>query len=113
LKEFNFFGAQHTKQLNDKYRKNRGIIELSMDKKNMQMNMCYPIIEKHAVDIANIVSKIDLVLSDNLLTSLIHMSMNRLFLSDNRANELVLYNFASKFYSSEKARKNIINDYAE
>jgi thiopeptide-type bacteriocin biosynthesis protein len=107
LKEFGFFGAQHTKQLNNKYRKNRDIIKLSMDKKNIQIDVCYSIIEKHTVDITNVVSKIDLVLSDNLLTSLIHMSMNRLFLSDNRANELVIYYFASKFYSSEKARKDI------
>jgi thiopeptide-type bacteriocin biosynthesis protein len=106
IREFGFLGIEYTKQLNDKYREKRKIIEQSIYKNNSQLNIYYSIIEKHAINISIVISKMDLVDTDNLLISLIHMSMNRLFLSDNRSNELVLYYFALKFYVSEKAKQN-------
>lgn len=39
-----------------------------------------------------------------LLTSYIHMSLNRLFRSNNRLHELIIYDFMYRYYNSEIAR---------
>lgn len=43
-----------------------------------------------------------------LLTSYIHMMLNRLFKSKNRIYELVLYDFLRRYYASKIARKSSI-----
>jgi len=40
-----------------------------------------------------------------LLTSIIHMSMNRWFRTKNRLYEMVIYEFLSRYYASEIAKK--------
>ncbi|MFZ6014229.1 MAG: thiopeptide-type bacteriocin biosynthesis protein [Bacteroidota bacterium] len=42
---------------------------------------------------------------NNLLHSLIHMLMNRLFRSNNRLNEMVCYDFLHRYYKSSTARQ--------
>ena len=41
----------------------------------------------------------------SLLTSMIHMSMNRWFRTKNRLHELVVYDFIFRYYTSEIAKK--------
>jgi thiopeptide-type bacteriocin biosynthesis protein len=41
-----------------------------------------------------------------LLTSMIHMTMNRWFRNKNRLHELVIYDFLSRYYTSEIAKNN-------
>lgn len=110
LQEFNFKSAIQTKQLNDKYRKNRSLIEKVMKKVTVSVSE-QSLIEKRNFQITEIFQiinnngKIKKEDHDSLLSSLIHMSMNRLFISNNRANELVLYYLLSKYYNSFKARQ--------
>lgn len=42
---------------------------------------------------------------DNLMSSYIHMLMNRLFKSNNRLHEMVCYDFLHRYYTSEWAKK--------
>lgn len=44
----------------------------------------------------------------SLLTSLIHMSLDRWFRTKNRLHEMVIYEFLSRYYAFEIARKNNI-----
>lgn len=43
--------------------------------------------------------------TDSLLSSYIHMMLNRLFRSKNRIHELVIYDFMYQYYKSEIARE--------
>lgn len=45
---------------------------------------------------------------NDLMSSYIHMTMNRLFKSKNRLHELVCYDFLFRYYKSYVARKNVI-----
>jgi hypothetical protein len=42
-----------------------------------------------------------------LVTSLIHMFVNRLFQTKNRYNEFLIYDYLNKFYESEMNRKDL------
>lgn len=109
--EFGFIRHNETKQLNDKYRAYRKDIEYTMSKKNEifksnkaikeQMQTFIPLIEKIAIMDKSGELQVTMV---SLLSSLIHMSLDRLFRTKNRLHEMIIYEFLSKFYSSEIAR---------
>lgn len=108
----NEFGLVHhneTKQLNDKYRAHRKDIENVMMSKDEILG---PIIKEHMKAIALPIEKIIIteksgklqVSMISLLSSIIHMSLDRLFLTRNRLHEMVIYEFLSRYYASEIAK---------
>ena len=110
-KEFGFTYHDASKQLNDKYRNYRKKIEQAMSSEN-ETSKTNEIIKARKHDLlpmANILTAMnktgELSVDLNaLLTSIIHMSMNRWFRSRNRLHELVIYDFLSRYYSSELAK---------
>lgn len=104
------------KQLDDKYRQERKKIEhfLSFDVHEIPdyspilhtlsnyKNNILPIADK--LNYLNSQNKLKVDM-DNLLSSYIHMSMNRLFKSKNRVHEMVCYDFLYRQYRSLIARK--------
>lgn len=103
-------------QLNDKYRNNRKIIELVMDReKDLQHDM-YPliqvlqersqclapvtaaIVERHKAGVLEVPFY-------SLLGSYIHMMINRIATTDPRKQEMVMYEFLSRHYQSALARE--------
>ncbi|WP_143305164.1 lantibiotic dehydratase [Chitinophaga vietnamensis] len=48
---------------------------------------------------------------DQLLSSYVHMTMNRIFMANQRSHELVAYNFLNRFYHSILAQKEQLNEY--
>jgi len=72
------------------------------------------IVKNRMLYISQIANKLDVleksgeltVSQKELMTSMIHMTMNRWFRSKNRLHELVIYEFLSRHYASELARRN-------
>ena len=112
-KEFGFTRHQVTKQLNDKCRFYRKEIENAMLWENettdaaaiitSRRQAIFPFAEKLTEMERSGELQIPL---KSLMTSMIHMSMNRWFRTKNRLHELVLYEFLSRYYASETARTN-------
>ena len=112
-KEFN--SSKHlVKQLSSKYRNKQKIIEefLIDSGSNSNQSTIKDLLKEKEKKIDNIVVEIlklntdgDLDLSiSQLMSSYIHMLMNRLFKSRNRVHELVCYDFLSRYYKSKLAR---------
>ena len=110
-KEFGFTHHRVTKPLNDKYRACRKDIENTFGKENeFTDTMC--VINARKLAILPIADKLNVmnengelhVPLDSLLTSLIHITMNRWFRAQNRLYEMVIYEFLSRYYASEMAR---------
>jgi len=55
-------------------------------------------------------SRID---QNGLLSSFIHMTMNRLFMSKNRLHEVVCYDFLKRYYTSSLKRNNLVGSINE
>lgn len=105
------------KQLDNKFRNERNKIELffllnrSDEASNGQI---LSIIEEYKNKISRVSEKILLynkqkileVEINNLISSFIHMTMNRLFKSKNRVHEMVCYDFLYRHYRSALARNN-------
>jgi len=110
-KEFGFTYHDVSKQLNYKYRIYRKEIENAVFS-GTEFSKTNEIFQVYKLTISPVVKLIidmdksgDLpVALDKLVTSIIHMSMNRWFRSRNRLNELVIYSFLSKYYSSKYAK---------
>ena len=112
-KEFGFTHHHEKKQLDDKYRTFRKIIEKVMMWENeiaeineiikARKQCIHPIAEKLSVIDKSGELQVPLYL---LLTSMIHMTMNRWFRSKNRLHELVIYDFLTRYYTSEIAKNN-------
>jgi thiopeptide-type bacteriocin biosynthesis protein len=111
-KEFGFIHHQDKKQLNNEYRNYRKEIEKIMLCENENAKIV-DIIKRREQFITPIAEKLakmrksnDLHISLNtLLTSIIHMTMNRWFRSKNRLHELMIYDFLFRYYSSEIAKE--------
>ena len=110
-KEFGFTHHRTTKPLNDKFRAFRKDIEAAMLWEN-DTSEIISIIKARRQAIIPVAEKITRmeksgelqVQLDSLLTSLIHMTMNRWFRSQNRLHEMVIYEFLSRYYSGEMAK---------
>ncbi len=105
------------KQLDEKYRTLREDINDFMvftKKTNPNFKSIIDVLDDKTNDIKDIVVKIleynkNKLLQmelDDLISSYIHMLMNRLFKSNNRLNEMVCYDFLYRYYKSVWARKN-------
>ena len=112
-KEFGFTHHNVSKQLNDKCRNYRKDIENALLWENevfeitnvikIRKQVVHPVAEKlTALDKSGELQ----VPLQTLLTSIIHMSMNRWFRTKNRLHEMVIYEFLSRYYTSEIAKKN-------
>ena len=109
--EFGLIHHNQTKQLNDKYRLFRNDIENSMLNRNetfesadiieMHMQALMPLIEKLIILEKSCELQVTMI---SLISSLIHMSLDRLFRTKNRLHEMVIYEFLSRYYASEIAK---------
>ena len=68
------------------------------------VNNCQKIVSDYRRNLHQIISKNPLRKFN--VSSLMHMSMNRLFASGNRLNELMIYYSLDRFYQSELVRNN-------
>ncbi|KAB1160700.1 hypothetical protein F7018_02150 [Tenacibaculum aiptasiae] len=106
-----------TKQLSKKYRDKQDKIEKFMSDRISEvysLGLLEIIEEKEKVikpiicDLQEIKKKGELEINlDQLMSSYIHMLMNRLFKSRNRLHEMVCYDFLYRFYKSKLARVKI------
>jgi thiopeptide-type bacteriocin biosynthesis protein len=116
--EFNFTTSVYKRQLGDKYRENKRTIEEVLNKRNESDLKAYieyleerteqmkPYIEQLLIKNQENILPIPL---DSLISSIIHMTMNRLFRSKNRLHEMVIYDFLHRYYKSLIARNVKIN----
>ncbi len=103
------------KQLSNKYRNEKKeistVLNRNLDKDNEMLplfellNTKSELSQKAIAGILNAKTKNELNIPlDNLLGSLIHMMLNRLFRSKQRLHEMVLYGFLFRYYKSEIAK---------
>lgn len=96
------------KQLSDKYREKRQLIEFSLGGNEEELVELLDQHNKYAIGyVENIIKKRDLSNFDTLYFTLegyIHMHCNRLFSSRQRMNEWVIYDFLFQYYRSQVAR---------
>lgn len=105
-KEFGLISSVYTKQLNDKFRTNRKIINDIMVSRDINIEKYKGILSSRKNDIAVVATAIDYNFDSksDLMKSLVHMTMNRVFRSKNRLCELVIYEFLNRYYESTIAR---------
>ena len=110
-KEFGFTRNHVTKSLNDKYRSFRKDIENAMSWENETTEIIKIVKDRRQaiVPVAEQLSGMEKssklqIPMKSLLTSMIHMTMNRWFRTKNRLHEMVVCEFLSRHYSSEIAK---------
>lgn len=118
-KEFGF-NEFNAKQFNIKFRDNKKIIEsiLNHTIDNADFNVLEVPVKQRSKKLKVTIKQLQNetkkekynTLTNSLLASYIHMSLNRLFRSKNRMHELVIYDFMRRFYNSEIAKAKNINN---
>ncbi len=114
-KEFNI-NSQLIVQLSDKYRKEKKDIFDIMNRSKDINSPYLPVLEllkEKSTNSKSVVSNLLEIYSDNqlqmpldsLLSSFIHMLMNRMFRSKQRLHEMVIYGFLFRYYRTELARE--------
>ena len=105
-KEFGLISSVYTKQLNNKFRTNKMIINDIMVSRDINIEKYKSILSSRKNDIAVVATAIDYNFDSksDLMKSLVHMTMNRVFRSKNRLCELVIYEFLNRYYESTIAR---------
>jgi len=114
-KEFGFTRHQVSKQLNDKCRYYRKEIENALLWENDSTNVA-DVIKSRRKLLIPIAEKLSVmeksgelgVSMKSLITSMIHMCMNRWFRTKNRLHEMVIYEFLSRYYASEISKRAIM-----
>ena len=101
-----------------KFRENKNLIEAVLANKETSddFDRYLKPIEKRSIHLRPTIDELNLKLKktnksvsvETLLSSYIHMSLNRLFISKNRIYELVLYDFLRRYYTSEIARNKYV-----
>ncbi|PSL47992.1 thiopeptide-type bacteriocin biosynthesis protein [Chitinophaga niastensis] len=93
-------------QLNDKYReemrKVSGILDPSQDEEN-GIEEAIALFTIRSQQIKTVLAEKGIINRDDLLSSYIHMFLNRILLSNQRKHELVIYHFLSRYYDSMTA----------
>lgn len=101
--------STNNKNLSDLYRVNKNSIAMLLKKKQDPPNMpgLVKIMElrKKEIQALRIIAEKTTVSLDNLIASIIHMNVNRMFKSNQRHYEMLCYDFMSRYYKSEVARK--------
>lgn len=105
-KEFGFISSAFTKQLNDKFRANRKTINNVLTNDDIYLEKYKKILSYRKNEINVVATSIDynFDLKSDLMKSLVHMTINRVFRSKNRLCELVIYDFLNRYYESTIAR---------
>lgn len=95
--EFLFTNHKFTKQINEKYRSYRSIINYIMEDDSSQVTL---IINERAKQLLPLFQglKINNNNAQRVIGSIIHMFMNRWFRSQNRLYEMMIYSFMEKNY---------------
>lgn len=107
--EFGFTTIPFIRQLNNKYRENRPLIQQALEGNLLNEYADALQVRKYYIrDIVDRVSSEDRELLGRSLPSVIHMSMNRLFVSSNRLCEMLIYDFLCRYYESFIARRKYI-----
>ena len=96
-------------QFSDKYRKSKNMIFKFMHGEDELAGSLYSLINQKSEKTKAIVRQIidlcpDRRQLDSIIHSLIHMTMNRIFVAQQRKHEVVLYGFLERFYRSEAAK---------
>jgi len=116
------FGREHgmnhnlKEQMEQKFRKDRAVINELMDRNNDQVSEMLPLFQFLAQKSAAVQPIAEQILALNknnrlgmplndLMGSYSHMMVNRLFKSKQRTHEMVLYDFLHRYYKSEIARR--------
>jgi thiopeptide-type bacteriocin biosynthesis protein len=115
-KEFGF-NEFNAKSFNTMFRNNKSILESVMYAKvdDQNFNTMVKYVKDSSERMRPEIDKIYFKMKRGkmnlfpVLSSLIHMSLNRLFIEKNRTYELVLYDYMRRFYSSEFVKSNKIN----
>lgn len=102
------------KQLNQRYREDEPTLNdlLTSGHPSDPFHACDRIIQTRSRQLIPLVETINQRAVANsetpawhdLLTSYLHMSLNRLFMSDQRTHELVIYHYLARYYASQRAR---------
>ncbi len=112
-KEFGF-NKYNSKIFNSKFRENKSIVESILRKEfeDSDFEKLYLHVKNRSKQLSPLITELTiklehsdiLVTLNDLVTSYIHMMLNRLFTSKNRIYELILYDFMKRHYTSEIAR---------
>lgn len=109
-KEFGFTVSAYNRQLNDKFRLHRKEVASAMQKKDVPAPIREVLEARReafataASEIRNLQASAGAEQPEYLLSSILHMTMNRWFRTRNRLHELVVYDFLNRHYESELAR---------
>lgn len=108
--EFGYTNYTYKKRLDSRYRDNKDVIFNVLNNRQenpiqaytnyfqLRSTLLSPFVKRIVENYDNEISL------DSLFKSIVHMTMNRLFLSDNRLHEMVIYDFLSRYYTSTIAR---------
>jgi thiopeptide-type bacteriocin biosynthesis protein len=101
---------ENNKKLGGLYRIYRNDVVLYLHKKQEPIYLeglmeLMKVTEKEAKVIKNIISKTSISDLDTLISSLIHMNINRTFRSKQRQYEMLCYDFMNRYYKTIVARK--------
>lgn len=105
-KEFHLDNKDITRVINRKYKDDKLLVESVFDVKFDDELLL--ILENHAVEIKNILNELcfpSITEKIEYITSIIHMSINRIFKDNNRQYEMMIYEYLSRYYKSILARK--------
>lgn len=111
-REFGYDKQPYSKQLDDKYRTHRTLIEAALGNDPHRAGNYAEILSARREALKPIADEIRClshnkeaeISFESLLESYMHMTMNRLFRSKNRQFEMVIYHFLAKYYKSVLAR---------
>lgn len=92
--------AEDIRQIDKKYREMKILINNLLD--NTKQRQKELVLRELANKIGHSISSVDLT---DYLASVLHMSMNRLFIENNRFNEMMIFDFLSRYYESLLARQ--------
>lgn len=97
------------KQFSDKYRSTKDRISKFIHGDDEKSSELYSIISERSEKAKDLIKAFrercqDKKRLDEIMQSLIHMTMNRIFVAQQRKHEVVLYGFLERYYRSEVAR---------
>ena len=102
--EFDLTNHTYKKQLDDKYRLNKNLINQFLSNTCSESSSYHDILNTRKKELREISTRLGKQLSPDVMSSIIHMCLNRLFKSKNRIYELVIYDFVYRLYNSKLAR---------
>ncbi len=106
-REFGFMNKSTIEQFNRKARKYRKLIESSVSKNGFTVEV-NQLLDKRKIDISMLLAplrNIQARRNEYYIGSIIHMTINRLFISSNRLYEMMIYDFLYRYYKSLLNRK--------